>query len=98
MAASLVDCARIESTAAGDRFEFVIRRSSSPLKICSITILKTAIATRRAVRATALFTPEAIPDRFCGTELMTTVVSGAKLTGMQSPSSGTGGQKSYPEL
>jgi hypothetical protein len=44
-----------------------------------------AIAISPAALETALLIPDAIPTRFCGTEFMTVVVSGATLVAMPNP-------------
>ena len=51
------------------------------------------MARRPAERATALFTPEARPTRFDGTEFMTVVVSGATLIAIPRPNATMGGKK-----
>jgi len=48
------------------------------------------VMARNAVRATALFTPDAIPARSCARELITVVVSGATVMAMPSPRTTTG--------
>ena len=61
------------------------RASSMWLKLCSMRIPKTAIASKPAVRETALLIPEATPTRFSGTEFITVVVRGATLTAIPMP-------------
>ena len=43
--------------------------------------------------ATALLTPDAMPTRFCTTEFITVVVSGATLIAIPSPSTTVAGKK-----
>src|SRR5882724_1212763 len=56
------------------------------------------MASRPAVRETALLMPEATPACDCGTELMMVVVSGATLIAMPRPNTTTPGKKpdQYP--
>src|SRR2546430_14439118 len=98
VAASLVDSARRDSTVVGGNLNSLRCRSNELLKIPSITIPRTAIASRPAVRETALFTPDAMPARFCETELITVAVSGATLIVIPKPTTTIGGEKIVPQL
>ena len=70
------------------------RRSSSPaLKVPDTTIPMTAMASSPAMRDTALLMAEAMPARRVSTAPITTVVRGATLTAMPSPSTVTAGKK-----
>src|SRR5947207_12987757 len=53
----------------------------------------TAIASKPAVRETALLTPEAMPAWLSFTEFITVVVNGATLIAMPRPSTTTAGKK-----
>ena len=57
------------------------------------TTPKAAIASRPAVRETALFTPEAVPASAGPTAFITVVVNGATVTAMPMPSTQTAGKK-----
>ena len=51
-----------------------------------------ATASSPPMRETALLMPDATPTRFCGTEPITVVVSGATLTAIPNPSTITAGK------
>src|SRR4026208_639569 len=65
---------------------------------CSITTPNTAIASRPAVRDTALFIPDATPACSSPTALITVVVKGATLIAIPSPSTSTAGKKLVQKL
>jgi hypothetical protein len=65
------------------------------IETCSMTIPRTAIASKLAIRETALLTPEAVPTRSCAMEFITVVVSGATLTAIPIPSTTTAGKKVF---
>ena len=59
------------------------------------TMPKTAMASKPAIRATALLIPEAAPARSAPTEFITTVVRGATVTAIPKPSTTNAPKKSF---
>ena len=92
IAASFARWAAIASATPAGSVSASSSRCKCELNTWLMTMPKSAIARRPAIRATALLTPDAAPERCAAAESSTVVVSGAMQIAMPRPSTTTAGK------